>query len=70
MVIMRTLEVRRHTHRNAPQPHLSQLGVDLARQVGDEMGKFDRVVTSTVPRAFETALAMGHASTNKSTNSA
>ena len=61
MGIMRTLEVRRHTHRNSPQPHLSQLGVDLARQVGEEMGKFDRVITSTVPRAFETALAMGYA---------
>ena len=58
---MRILEVRRHTHRNASQPHLSQLGIDLARRVGNEMGKFDRVVTSTVPRAFETALAMGYA---------
>jgi len=29
--------------------------------VGNETGKFDRVVTSTVPRAFETAIAMGYA---------
>ena len=58
---MRTLEIRRHTHRNVPQPHLSQLGVDLARRAGEELGKFDRVITSTVPRAFETALAMGYA---------
>ena len=58
---MRTLEIRRHTHRNVPQPHLSQLGVDLARKVGDEMGQFDRVITSAVPRAFETAIAMGYA---------
>ncbi len=58
---MRTLEIRRHTHRNVPQPHVSQLGVDLARRTGDEMGKFDRVITSTVLRAFETALAMGYA---------
>ena len=58
---MRTLEVRRHTHRNVPQPHLSQVGVDLARRVGNEMGRFDQVVTSIVPRAFETAIAMGYA---------
>ncbi len=58
---MRTLEIRRHTHRSVPQPHVSQLGVDLARRTGDEMGKFDRVISSTVPRAFETALAMGYA---------
>lgn len=58
---MRTLEVRRHSHRTIPQPHLSQTGVDLARRVGNEMGKFDRVVTSAVPRAFETAIAMGFA---------
>lgn len=58
---MRTLEIRRHTHRNVPQPHLSQLGVDLARRAGEGLGKFDRVVTSTIPRAFETAIAMGYA---------
>jgi broad specificity phosphatase PhoE len=58
---MRTLEIRRHTHRNVPQPHLSQPGVSLARRVGDEMGQFDRVITSAVPRAFETAIAMGYA---------
>jgi broad specificity phosphatase PhoE len=58
---MRILEIRRHTHRNVPQPHLSQIGVDLARRAGEGLGKFDRVVTSTVPRAFETAIAMGYA---------
>lgn len=58
---MRILEIRRHTQRNVPQPHLSQIGVDLARQAGNKMGKFDRVVTSTVPRAVETAIAMGYA---------
>lgn len=56
---MRTLEVRRHTLRAQPGQHLSQAGVDLARRVGTQMGKFDRVVTSTLPRAFETAIAMG-----------
>lgn len=58
---MRTLEIRRHTHRNVPQPHLSQIGVDLARRAGEGLGRFDRVVTSTIPRAFETAIAMGYA---------
>jgi broad specificity phosphatase PhoE len=58
---MRTLEIRRHTHRNVPQPHLSQTGVDLARRAGEGLGKFDRVVTSTIPRALETAIAMGYA---------
>ena len=58
---MRTLEIRRHSHRNIPQPHLSQIGVELARRAGTGLGKFDRVVTSTIPRAFETAIAMGYA---------
>ncbi len=58
---MRTLEIRRHSHRNVPQPHLSQLGVKLARRAGEGLGHFDRVVTSTAPRTFETALAMGYA---------
>jgi broad specificity phosphatase PhoE len=44
-----------------PGKHLSQAGVDLARRVGDGMGHFDRVLTSTLPRAFETAIAMGYA---------
>jgi broad specificity phosphatase PhoE len=58
---MKTIEIRRHSHRNAPLPHLSQKGVTLARLVGENLGPFDRVVTSTVPRAFETAIAMGFA---------
>ncbi len=58
---MRILEIRRHTHRHIPQPHLSQIGVDLARRAGEGLGKFDRVMTSPIPRAFETAIAMGYA---------
>jgi broad specificity phosphatase PhoE len=58
---MRYLEVRRHTMRVKPGQHLSQEGVALARRVGEGMGLFARVVTSTVPRAFETAIAMGFA---------
>lgn len=58
---MKTIEVRRHSIRNKPGQHLSQQGVTLARLVGQNLGPFDRVVTSTVPRAFETAIAMGFA---------
>jgi broad specificity phosphatase PhoE len=40
---------------------LSQEGVALAREVGASMGPFVCVVTSVVPRARETAVAMGFA---------
>ncbi len=58
---MKTIEIRRHSIRTKPGEHLSQQGVTLARLVGQNLGPFDRVVTSTVPRAFETAIAMGFA---------
>ncbi len=58
---MKTIEIRRHTYRTKPGQHLSQQGVTLARHVGEGIGPFARVVTSTVPRAFETAIAMGFA---------
>jgi broad specificity phosphatase PhoE len=58
---MPSVEVRRHTMRPRPGTHLSQPGVTLARRVGETIGPFDRVVTSTLPRAFETAIAMGFA---------
>jgi len=58
---MRYLEVRRHTMRAKPGPHVTQAGVDLARRVGEGLGPFQRVITSTLPRAFETAIAMGFA---------
>lgn len=41
--------------------HLNQAGVSLARMVGENIGPFDRVATSSLPRAFETAIAMGFA---------
>lgn len=44
-----------------PGDHLSQQGVTLARLVGENLGPFDKVITSTLPRAFETAIAMGFA---------
>ena len=56
---MRIIEHRRHTMRVTPGDHLSRAGVDLARRVGETMGRYDLVVTSPVARAFETAIAMG-----------
>jgi broad specificity phosphatase PhoE len=58
---MKILEVRRHSIRSQPGDHLNQEGVSLARKVGQGMGPFDYVVTSTITRAFETAIAMGFA---------
>ena len=56
---MRILEVRRHSMRRKPGEHLSQDGIKLARLVGEASGPFGLVVTSTIPRAIETAIAMG-----------
>jgi broad specificity phosphatase PhoE len=58
---MKTIEIRRHSIRSKPGDHLNQQGVTLARLVGQNLGPFDRVVTSALPRAFETAIAMGFA---------
>jgi broad specificity phosphatase PhoE len=58
---MKILEIRRHSIRSPSSDHLSQSGVALARLVGRNIGPFDRVVTSTIPRAYETAIAMGFA---------
>ena len=58
---MKTIEIRRHSIRSKPGDHLNQSGVTLARLVGENLGPFERVVTSTLPRAFETAIAMGFA---------
>ncbi|HUG34436.1 MAG TPA: histidine phosphatase family protein [Anaerolineales bacterium] len=58
---MKTIEIRRHSIRSNPGVHLNQQGVTLARLVGQNLGPFDRAVTSTLPRAFETAIAMGFA---------
>jgi broad specificity phosphatase PhoE len=47
--------------RHQPGKHLTQAGVDLARRVGSALGPYDRIVTSDVVRAYETAIAMGFA---------
>ncbi|WP_157530486.1 histidine phosphatase family protein [Microtetraspora niveoalba] len=61
---MRWLDVRRHslTKKGATRgrgSHLSADGVALARFIGSRVGPYDRVVTSSSPRAIETAIAMG-----------
>ena len=63
---MRTIEIRRHAYTKKGEArskgsHLSPEGVALARRIGGEIGPFDLVFTSPVPRALETAIAMGFA---------
>lgn len=59
--LLRYVEVRRHTMRVKPGQHLSQAGVALARRIGSGIGPFARVITSHIPRAYETAIALGFA---------
>lgn len=63
---MRWLEVRRHSltkkgERRGRGSHLSAAGVTLARTVGASLGSFAYVLSSSSPRAIETAVAMGYA---------
>lgn len=63
---MRWVEVRRHSlTRKGPGrgrgTHLSSEGVRFARAVGTGLGPFGHVLTSTVSRTTETAVAMGFA---------
>lgn len=62
---MPVLELRRHVMRLPGEDHLSQEGVSLARRIGESLGPFDAVWTSTAARAFETAIAMGFAVTRE-----
>ncbi len=56
---MRLLQHRRHSLRDPGGVHLNATGIALARRVAPELPRFDRVVTSPLPRARETAEAMG-----------
>jgi broad specificity phosphatase PhoE len=63
---MRSIQIRRHAiTKHGPArghgSHLSAAGVRLARTVGETTGPFDLVLTSTVPRTLETAIALGFA---------
>jgi broad specificity phosphatase PhoE len=50
----------RHSIRNPPDEHLTLEGVRLARRVGETLPEYDLVATSPIPRAIETAIAMGY----------
>jgi broad specificity phosphatase PhoE len=50
----------RHSIRATPEQHLTREGVLLARRVGETLGEYDFVATSGIPRAIETAIAMGY----------
>lgn len=63
---MPIIDIRRHslTKKGASRgrgSHLSQGGIDLAREIGMQSGPFDRVLTSYISRTLETAIAMGFA---------
>ncbi|TDC44064.1 histidine phosphatase family protein [Micromonospora sp. KC213] len=63
---MRWLEIRRHSLTKKGEArgrgsHLSAAGVSLARAVGMGLGPFACVLSSSSPRAIETAVAMGYA---------
>jgi hypothetical protein len=53
------LDVRRHTMRRKPGAHLSKAGIELAKFVARGSVPYRLVVTSEIPRAIETAIAMG-----------
>lgn len=55
------VEIRRHTARHHDDwGHLTNAGVELAARVGASMLAFDTVISSPLPRAAETAIAMGY----------
>jgi len=56
---MKTIEIRRHSIRDRASQDLSEQGLALARIIGADLGPFQYVVTSTVPRASQTAVALG-----------
>ncbi len=63
---MGQIEIRRHScTKKGPGrgqgSHLSADGVLLAGEIGPDLGPFDLVLTSEVPRTLETAIAMGFA---------
>ncbi len=57
---MKYLEHRRHTERTRPLDHINQNGIDLAKKVSPEVTAPKYTLTSTVPRAVETALVLGY----------
>ncbi len=61
---MKTAVILRHAQRqdlSDNQSHLAQAGIEQARAASAWCDRFDYVVTSPLPRAYETAIAMGFA---------
>ncbi len=58
---MKTLDIRRHSRRDAHSAHLNRAGVALARAIGDGSPRYARVLSSPARRAAETAVALGFA---------
>ena len=58
---MKTAIVLRHAQRqdlSDPHSHLAQAGIEQAQAASAWCDRFDYVVTSPLPRAYETAIAM------------
>ena len=58
---MRYVDVIRHAKRPRGAEHLSDEGVSMARYIGDQLGPYSIVATTSIARAIETAVAMGFA---------
>jgi broad specificity phosphatase PhoE len=63
---MRTIEIRRHCYTKKGEvrvkgSRLSAEGVMQARRIGEQIGPYNLVLSSDIPRTLETALAMGFA---------
>lgn len=63
---MSRIVIRRHCYTKKGEgrgkgSHLSAEGVRQARYIGETIGPFDLVLSSSIPRTLETALAMGFA---------
>jgi broad specificity phosphatase PhoE len=64
--MIRRIEIRRHSYTKKGEArgkgsYLPSEGIALAREIGNHLGPFDRVLTSHSPRTLETAIAMGFA---------
>lgn len=61
---MKTIDHYRHAERQKPRDELTEEGLRLAQRVGSgqfgALPRYERVLTSTVDRAFYTARAMGY----------
>ena len=58
--ITKTIEIRRHAERHKPGSNLNARGVARARNASARDRAFAFVVASPLPRAVQTAVAMGH----------